>query len=163
VQPGGVMQLHHEPGRGHHVTLPPAGRPLSRTEMSTAPPQTTSRTPGETSIRVAMAGSRCLRWADGVGQGVPSHLRLRRTRARRSFWCEVLGYVVPPPPEGFADWDDFNGSLPPEDRGSWFACIDPSSVGPRLFFQRVPDSTPTGFQNTPHAARGRPGGTGSAR
>src|SRR6185437_8042329 len=41
------------------------------------------------------------------------------------FWCEVLGYVVPPPPEGFATWDDFDRSLPPEDRGSWSACVDP--------------------------------------
>jgi Glyoxalase-like domain len=55
------------------------------------------------------------------------------------FWCEVLGYVVPPPPEGFATWDDFDRALPPEDQGSWFACVDPSGVGPRLFFQRVPE------------------------
>src|SRR5437764_8759452 len=41
------------------------------------------------------------------------------------FWCEVLGYVVPP--------------LPPEHQGSAFACVDPSGVGPRLFFQRVPE------------------------
>jgi hypothetical protein len=39
-------------------------------------------------------------------------------------WCEVLGYVVPDPPG---------------DDGSWFACTDPSGVGPRLFFQRVPE------------------------
>ena len=55
------------------------------------------------------------------------------------FWCEVLGYFVPPPPEGFASWDDYDRSLPPEDQDSWFACIDPSGVGPRLFFQRVPE------------------------
>jgi hypothetical protein len=55
------------------------------------------------------------------------------------FWCDVLGYVVPPPPEGFATWDDFDGSLPPEHQGSAFACVDPSGVGPRLFFQRVPE------------------------
>lgn len=55
------------------------------------------------------------------------------------FWCEVLGYVVPPPPEGFASWDDFAGSLPPEKRDAAFACVDPSGVGPRLFFQRVPE------------------------
>ena len=42
------------------------------------------------------------------------------------FWCEVLGYVAPSPP-------------PPEDDGSWFACTDPTGVGPRLFFQRVPE------------------------
>ena len=55
------------------------------------------------------------------------------------FWCEVLGYVLPPPPEGFADWDEFERSLSPEDQGSWAACMDPSGVGPRLFFQRVPE------------------------
>jgi hypothetical protein len=55
------------------------------------------------------------------------------------FWCEVLGYVVPPPPEGFATWGDFDRTQPPEHQGSWFACVDPSGVGPRLFFQRVPE------------------------
>ncbi|MFE2724861.1 VOC family protein [Kitasatospora sp. NPDC059327] len=55
------------------------------------------------------------------------------------FWCEVLGYVVSPPPRGFATWEDHHRSLPPEKRGSWFACGDPSGVGPRLFFQRVPE------------------------
>src|ERR1700745_1480454 len=55
------------------------------------------------------------------------------------FWCEVLGYVVPPPPEGFATWGDFDRTLPPEQQGSAFACVDPSGVGPRLFFQRVPE------------------------
>lgn len=55
------------------------------------------------------------------------------------FWCEVLGYVIPPPPEGFATWDDFGRSLPPERRGADFVCTDPSGVGPRLYFQRVPE------------------------
>ena len=55
------------------------------------------------------------------------------------FWCEVLGYVVPPPPEGFATWGDFDRTLPPERQGSAFACVDPTGVGPRLFFQRVPE------------------------
>ncbi|MGW4303243.1 VOC family protein [Streptomyces sp. NPDC004376] len=55
------------------------------------------------------------------------------------FWCEVLGYVVPPPPDGFATWDAYDRSQSPEDRGSWFACGDPSGVGPRLYFQRVPE------------------------
>ena len=43
------------------------------------------------------------------------------------FWCEVLGYVVPP--VGDSDLD-----------GSWSACADPNGVGPRLYFQRVPES-----------------------
>jgi hypothetical protein len=55
------------------------------------------------------------------------------------FWCEVLGYVAPSPPDGFATWDDYDRSLPPDEQGSWFACSDPTGVGPRLFFQRVPE------------------------
>lgn len=55
------------------------------------------------------------------------------------FWCEVLGYVVPPPPPGFEDWGDFDRSLPAERQGSAFACVDPTGAGPRLFFQRVPE------------------------
>jgi hypothetical protein len=55
------------------------------------------------------------------------------------FWCEALGYVVPPPPEGFADWSEFERALPPEKQGSAFACVDPTGVGPRLYFQRVPE------------------------
>ena len=55
------------------------------------------------------------------------------------FWCEVLGYVVPPPPEGFGSWEEFNRALPPERHDSAFACVDPTGAGPRLFFQRVPE------------------------
>jgi hypothetical protein len=55
------------------------------------------------------------------------------------FWCEVLGYVVPPPPPGFASWVEFDSSLPPERQGSAFACVDPTGEGPRLYFQRVPE------------------------
>jgi Glyoxalase-like domain len=55
------------------------------------------------------------------------------------FWCEVLGYAVPSPPEGFPTWDDYNASLPTDDRDSAFSCHDPSGVGPRLYFQRVPE------------------------
>jgi hypothetical protein len=55
------------------------------------------------------------------------------------FWCEVLGYVVPPPPEGFATWADYDRTLPAEEQGAWFGCVDPTGVGPRLYFQRVPE------------------------
>lgn len=55
------------------------------------------------------------------------------------FWCEVLGYVAPSPPAGFVTWDDYNRSLAPEDRDASFVCSDPSGVGPRMYFQRVPE------------------------
>jgi catechol 2,3-dioxygenase-like lactoylglutathione lyase family enzyme len=50
------------------------------------------------------------------------------------FWCEVLGYVVPPSYDETDETDETD-----EDAGSWFACVDPTGVGPRLFFQRVPE------------------------
>ncbi|GAA2227073.1 VOC family protein [Streptomyces amakusaensis] len=55
------------------------------------------------------------------------------------FWCEVLGYVVPPPPAPFATWSDFDLTLPPEKRDAEAISVDPSGTGPRLFFQRVPE------------------------
>jgi len=55
------------------------------------------------------------------------------------FWCDALGYVVPPPPEGFASWDEWEQTLPADRQGGAFACVDPTGVGPRLFFQRVPE------------------------
>src|SRR6478609_11392944 len=39
------------------------------------------------------------------------------------FWSQVLGYVLPP------DQKD----------PAWASCSDPTGVGPRLFFQRVPE------------------------
>ena len=55
------------------------------------------------------------------------------------FWCEVLGYVVPPPPAGFASWAEAEADEPPEKQGAWSAAQDPTGVGPRLYFQRVPE------------------------
>ncbi|MFB8089147.1 VOC family protein [Streptomyces sp. NPDC055992] len=55
------------------------------------------------------------------------------------FWCEVLGYVAPEPPEGFDSWDAYNASLPAEERNTWFAASDPTGAGPRMYFQRVPE------------------------
>lgn len=45
------------------------------------------------------------------------------------FWCEAMGYVVPPPPPGFADWGEFDDALPAAKQGSAFACVDPGLDG----------------------------------
>ena len=55
------------------------------------------------------------------------------------FWCEVLGYVAPPPPEGFDTWADAWAAEPEAERGAWAAAVDPTGAGPRLYFQRVPE------------------------
>ena len=60
-------------------------------------------------------------------------------RALSMFWNATLGYEFPPPPPGFASWDTFSESLPPERRNSASASEDPSGVGPRIFFQQVPE------------------------
>jgi hypothetical protein len=60
-------------------------------------------------------------------------------RAVAQFWKEVLGYVDPPVPPGFESWDAFDATLPADRQGSAWACQDPDGVGPRLFFQRVPE------------------------
>jgi catechol 2,3-dioxygenase-like lactoylglutathione lyase family enzyme len=57
------------------------------------------------------------------------------------FWAAVLGYVEQPPPPGFADWDAFLDSIgvPADQRDTKTALVDPDGVGPRLFFQKVPE------------------------
>lgn len=57
------------------------------------------------------------------------------------FWALALGYVLQPPPPGFDDWDSFLDSIgiPEGERDRASAIVDPDGVGPRLFFQRVPE------------------------
>jgi hypothetical protein len=58
------------------------------------------------------------------------------------FWADALGYRMPDPPSGFATWDAFLDSIgvPEDQRDSASAVEDPEGTGPRLFFQRVPES-----------------------
>lgn len=60
-------------------------------------------------------------------------------RALSLFWNDVLGYELPLPPPGFDSWDAFSETLPEEKRNMASASQDPDGVGPRLFFQQVPE------------------------
>lgn len=56
-----------------------------------------------------------------------------------TFWAVALEYDDQPPPAGFTSWKDFAtaNNIPPEEwRG---ALIDPAGIGPRVFFQPVPE------------------------
>jgi hypothetical protein len=57
------------------------------------------------------------------------------------FWAVTLDYVMQPPPDGFATWDAFLESIgvPQDQRDTASAIVDPEGVGPRLFFQKVPE------------------------
>jgi hypothetical protein len=69
--------------------------------------------------------------------------------ALSSFWRAALGYVYPGPPgvelpEGadpLAAWDDFleRIGVPEDERNSRSAIEDPDGLGPRIFFQQVPE------------------------
>ncbi|MDN6283064.1 MAG: VOC family protein [Corynebacterium sp.] len=59
------------------------------------------------------------------------------------FWKAVLGYVDPAVPEGFRTWESYFEASPGDDDNSFWACQDPEGVGPRLFFQRVPEPKTT--------------------
>jgi Glyoxalase-like domain len=58
------------------------------------------------------------------------------------FWAAALGYVLEPPPAGFATWDDYYRDLgvPEEDLGIGEDRIaDPDGHGPSIWFHQVPD------------------------
>ncbi len=57
------------------------------------------------------------------------------------FWAEVLGYRLDDPPKGFVTWDEALEAfgVPEHLRNSASAVHDPTGVGPRLFFQQVPE------------------------
>jgi hypothetical protein len=126
---------------GHVVDAPPsfgfAAPRQGSIRLATARAWACPGRPRQT--RAAMAGSRLYGGPMASVKQIQVTFDCAEPERVARFWCEVLGYVVPPPPEGFATWDDFDRALPPERQGSAFACIDPSGVGPRLFFQRVPE------------------------
>jgi hypothetical protein len=65
----------------------------------------------------------------------------RDPAALAGFWAEALGYVHQPPPDGFDSWDDWARAMeiPEENWNDASALVDPAGVGPRFFFQRVPE------------------------
>ncbi|WP_298455651.1 VOC family protein [uncultured Cellulomonas sp.] len=61
------------------------------------------------------------------------------------FWAQTLGYVVQPPPPGFASWEQALEAfgVPAERRNDASAVVDPDGAGPRVYFQRVPEGKQT--------------------
>jgi hypothetical protein len=58
-----------------------------------------------------------------------------------TFWGVALDYAEQPPPPGFDSWDAFAdaNNIPQEDRDGFGSVVDPTGVGPRLLFLRVPE------------------------
>ena len=57
------------------------------------------------------------------------------------FWKRALGYIEEPPPEGWSTWEDWahEQQIPEERWNDQRAIVDPDGVGPRVFFQKVPE------------------------
>jgi hypothetical protein len=57
------------------------------------------------------------------------------------FWAAATGYTLQPPPEGAGSWEEWlrAADIPEERWNDASAIVDPDGVGPRIFFQRVPE------------------------
>jgi hypothetical protein len=77
------------------------------------------------------------------------------------FWALALDYIAQPPPKGFDSWDDWARAMhiPEENWGDARALVDPDGVGPRIFFQRVPE--PKTAKNRVHLDVNAGGGHGT--
>ena len=87
------------------------------------------------------------------------------------FWALALGYEPEPPPPGFDTWNDYwrHLKVPEEEldteRDSIDSIVDPAGVGPRIWFQIVPEgksiknrvhldiAVSGGIRNVPRATR----------
>ena len=59
------------------------------------------------------------------------------------FWATALGYRLEEPPDGFASWQEYwvSRGLPPEEvEDGYDSIVDPDWVGPRVWFQPVPEA-----------------------
>ena len=82
-------------------------------------------------------------------------------QALAAFWGELIGYVEQDPPEGFDSWEAWAvaNDVPREQWGDYAARVDPDGVGPRLYFQRVPE--PKTAKNRMHLDLAVSGGRGT--
>ena len=81
--------------------------------------------------------------------------------ALAAFWGQAIGYVEEDPPEGFDSWEAWAeaNELPREDWDRYASRVDPDGVGPRLYFQRVPE--PKTAKNRVHLDLSVSGGRGT--
>jgi hypothetical protein len=77
-----------------------------------------------------------------------------------AFWAAALGYRLPDPPEGFTSWNAWAAAqgIPESNWNDRSAAEDPAGVGPRVFFQKVPEGKTA--KNRVHLDLGVGGGRG---
>jgi hypothetical protein len=57
------------------------------------------------------------------------------------FWVSALRYTLQDPPTGYASWEEWlrDMGIPEDQWNAASAIVDPEGVGPRIYFQRVPE------------------------
>ena len=70
--------------------------------------------------------------------------------ALAAFWRDVLDYQDDPAPEGYSSWAEYGAAncVAPEAAEAGATIVDPTGVGPRLYFQKVPE--PKSVKNRVH-------------
>ena len=58
-----------------------------------------------------------------------------------TFWATALGYKKQNPPTGYASWPEFLAAqgVPEDQWNAASAIVDPEGIGPRIYFQHVPE------------------------
>ena len=58
-----------------------------------------------------------------------------------TFWATALGYKKQDPPTGYATWATFLAAqgVPEDQWNAASAIVDPEGIGPRIYFQQVPE------------------------
>ena len=58
-----------------------------------------------------------------------------------TFWATALGYKKQDPPAGYATWPEFLAAqgVPEDQWNAASAIVDPEGIGPRIYFQQVPE------------------------
>ena len=58
-----------------------------------------------------------------------------------TFWATALGYKKQNPPPGYATWPEFLAAqgVPEDQWNAASAIVDPEGIGPRIYFQQVPE------------------------
>ena len=66
------------------------------------------------------------------------------------FWRGLLDYADEPAPPGYQTWPDYDtaNGVSAEQASAGATIVDPAGVGPRLYFQRVPE--PKSVKNRVH-------------
>ena len=73
-----------------------------------------------------------------------------RPRELAAFWALALGYIEPPPPEGFASWEAWAAEqgVPEDECDDGAYLVDPTGTAPGPSFLRVPE--PKTVENRVH-------------